>query len=139
MQPANPPPCAWRNLRPPAHLLVHLPACLPVCSPAARVQVWDESIELHLPPPLPNERPLVIRVKLMSNVRLFPDRFIASGSQPLDDVLYGAGQHEVTVPLTNKNAKPAGHLHLGLMMERVAGAGEQIGERWWWWWCRGGC
>ena len=91
--------------------------------------MWDEPIELQLPPPLPNEQPLRIRVKLMSHIRLFPDRFIASGSQPLDDVLYGAGQHEVTVPLTNKSAKPAGHLHLGLAMERVAGPGEQIGER----------
>ena len=65
---------------------------------------------------------------LISHIPLFPDRFIASGSQPMDDLLYGSGQHEVTVPLSNKSAKPAGHLHLGLTMERVAGPGEQIGE-----------
>lgn len=51
------------------------------------LQVWDEAIELRLPPPLPNEQPLQIRVRVMSRVRLCPDRFIASGTTTLGDLL----------------------------------------------------
>ncbi|EFN54236.1 hypothetical protein CHLNCDRAFT_135755 [Chlorella variabilis] len=90
--------------------------------------VWDEAIELRLPPPLPNEQPLQIRVRVMSRVRLCPDRFIASGTTTLGDLLYGGGQHEATVQLTDKAGKPAGHLHLGLLLVKEGAPGEEIGS-----------
>ncbi|KAI7840206.1 hypothetical protein COHA_005988 [Chlorella ohadii] len=88
--------------------------------------VWDEPIELRLPPPLPDEQPLQIRAKIMSRVRLFPDRLIAGGTLLLTDLYYGGGQHEVKVPLWGEEGKRSGNLHLGISLEKEAppGGGE---------------
>jgi hypothetical protein len=93
--------------------------------------VWDEPIELRLPPPLADEQPLPVRVRVMAARRLLPDRFLANGTALLNDLLYGGGQHELAVPLTDKNARPAGHLHLGLLLRKEAAPGEEVGERGW--------
>lgn len=47
-------------------------------------------------------------------------------AQPL--CRYGGGQHEATVQLTDKAGKPAGHLHLGLLLVKEGAPGEEIGE-----------
>lgn len=131
--------------------------------PSATVQVWDEPIELRLPPPLPDEQPLQvapngsgrpavasavlirhhgwrkgcsvivqpvimqpaaggrtqfhphasptplchqIRAKIMSRIRLFPDRLIAGGTLLLTDLYYGGGQHEVRQLAAHQVAQP---------------------------------
>ncbi|KAL4429637.1 hypothetical protein ABPG77_008686 [Micractinium sp. CCAP 211/92] len=89
--------------------------------------VWDEPLELRLPPPLPGEQPLLLRVRVMNRITLFPDRLIGSGTQPLTDLFYGGGQHEVKVPLSVEG-KPSGWLHLGVFLEREAGPGEAVGS-----------
>ncbi|PRW59675.1 Elicitor-responsive [Chlorella sorokiniana] len=88
--------------------------------------VWDEPIELRLPPPLPDEKPLQLRVKIMSHIRLFPDRLIAGGTLALTDLYYGGGQHEIKVPLWGDEGKRTGNLHMGLLMEKEAQPGEVV-------------
>lgn len=90
--------------------------------------MWDKAIELRLPPPLAGEQPLPMRVRVLTRVRLLPDRHVASGTALLNELLYGGGQHELTVPLTDKHAAPAGHLHLGLLLRKESAPGEEIGE-----------
>lgn len=92
--------------------------------------MWDEAIEFDLPPPLPHEQPLSIRAQVYSNIRFCPDRFIASGSNTLDDLVFGGAQLEKSVPLRDKAGKAAGHLHLGFLMIKEGWPGIDVGELW---------
>lgn len=57
-------------------------------------RLFREALHHGWPQPSPL-LPTQIRVKIMSRIRLFPDRLIAGGTLLLTDLYYGGGQHEV--------------------------------------------
>ena len=75
---------------------------------------------MFLPPPLTDEDASpTLTVRVFDRRRLLPDRLLASGSTHLGEwALYSGGQHEVAVPLSDGEGRPAGRLHLGLQLER---------------------
>eukprot|EP00887_Chlorella_sp_A99_P006256 scaffold3.g6256.t1 len=95
--------------------------------------VWSEVLAVELAPPRAGAPPPSLLAKVWRQVPLLPDRLLASGTTLLTDGLYAGGRQEVTVPLHDRTGKEAGHLHLGLEIERAvpivgSAAGKLISE-----------